>query len=1182
LATQVEKPARAELSIFLAEKELPQQLTPEAAVEAAYAAELAEVASKIPRGLPCLIECDKELAPFLFLNVRNRLRAVGLRCIYLDGRPREDQPQQPGMMPVGLIGTMISQLREAVRGAVERRVVVLPHLDLLTTSQGGLTAEAREVIPLLYENPELVWLGFKDPSFPLPRVIENLFPHRVSLLGIARNRLRHLITQAESRKFGRQFNPWALYKFVSGLNAVRLRRLLSTLEGEDYPADPRRAYAQLRQATLQGTLEVPNIDLETDIGGYDKVKKRLRAEILDVLAMRDRSTHPEEIGRLEELIPKGMIFWGPPGTGKTMFAKAMASVLGAAITVVSGPELKSKWVGESLPWDEEVLVILNGEARRLPIGQLVEQHADDKVQTWTAGADGTASLAPVTGFLRHKGPDYIDVLITQTGRQVRVTGGHSLFVQRDGRLAEVFADEIQPLQTRIAVPLRLQAPETIREVNILQLLGGREDIRVQGYDGLLEKALERVGQECAQQILGKVPLNRLRHKQRPPLSLGTFQRLLQTAGIEAPPSTLSLYCWHRSKNMPASIPLTEELGEFLGLWIAEGSYTRHSVRLSLHQDEVDYVARLCRQQFGHVTIYRKVEGDGVDLLINSTLLSYLMKDGLKIHEGAAEKQVPSIIFQAPLPVVAAFLRGYFSGDGTFTGKYIEASTVSPKLASDVATLLQYFGIVARLRTKIERTGTISHRVRFLWSEFLRRFIDQIGFIDAERNRAVRDYVNNLKLRRQKQTPQGHITNDVLWDLVVEKRREPYQHEWVYDLSVPDTERFIAGRGNILVHNSEENLRQIFHRARQSAPSIIVFDELDSFASARGTYTGSGVEHSMVNQLLTEMDGFHREEMVFVVGTTNFVEILDAALLRPGRFEFHLHIPYPDAGDRREILKIYDKKMRLHFTEEGLEYAVRRTGDGYLTPTGTPFSGDHLNALCRAVARIRLREDRDDATGPEDVERGLTEFEDKLDLTPREEKLLATHEAGHAVVSINCPLHPPIERITIRSETSWAPAYVRYQKDEGRRLGLTQAQMLEDLCVLLGGIEAERLLLEDVSTGAAGSDLERATSLVHYMVEVCGMGGAGTGLRQFRNLESGERFKDLSQEQLALLDRRVNEILSEAQERTATILRENRGVLEMLRDMLIEKKTIDAKTLGEMVAAREKPRKRKTEGNGAKE
>jgi hypothetical protein len=178
---------------------------------------------------------------------RGRLKAAGLRAVYLDGRPRQDEQQGP--MAQGLIGTMISQLRDAVRGAVESWVVVLPHLDLLTTSMGGLTAEAKEVIPLLCENPELVWLGFKDPSFPIPRVIENLFPHRVSLLGIARPRLRHLVTQKEARKFGRQFNPWALYKHVSGMNAVRLRRLLSTLEGEDYPADPERAYRKLHCPT---------------------------------------------------------------------------------------------------------------------------------------------------------------------------------------------------------------------------------------------------------------------------------------------------------------------------------------------------------------------------------------------------------------------------------------------------------------------------------------------------------------------------------------------------------------------------------------------------------------------------------------------------------------------------------------------------------------------------------------------------------------------------------------------------------------------------------------------------------------------------------------------------------------------------------------------------------------------
>ena len=423
------------MSILINEADLAQELDNTQAVEAAYSCEMAEVASKLQRGLPTLIECDKQLSPFLYVNLRTRLRALNLRCLYLDGRPRqEDQQQGGGPMPVGMIGTMIAHLREAVRGTVEQRVVVLPHLDLLTTSQGGLTAEAREVIPLLYENPDLVWLGFKDPSFPLPHVIENLFPHRVSLLGIARNRLRHLVTRRESRKFGREFNPWSLYKHVSGMNAIRLRKVLSTLEGEDYPANPTRAYNQLRQATLGGTLEVPNVDLDKDIGGYATVKKQLRSEILEVLTRKDQMTEESQIRSLEELIPKGMIFWGPPGTGKTLFAKGMASALGAAITVVSGPELKSKWVGESLPYEEEVFVILNGQARRIPIGELVEKHSEDDVSTWTVRDDGTALLSPVTGFIRHQGPDYIDVLVTQTGRRSsRVTGGHSLFVEQEGQ-----------------------------------------------------------------------------------------------------------------------------------------------------------------------------------------------------------------------------------------------------------------------------------------------------------------------------------------------------------------------------------------------------------------------------------------------------------------------------------------------------------------------------------------------------------------------------------------------------------------------------------------------------------------------------------------------------------------------------------------------------------------------------
>lgn len=700
------------MSVTISAAELPQELSVEQAVEAAYASTLAETASDLMRGLPVLIECDKDLMPFLFMNVRGRLRQNDLRCLFLDGRPAAED-QGNGMLPQGIIGTMITQLRDAVRGSVDRRVVVLPHLDLLATSQGGLTSEAKEVVALLYENPELVWLGFKDPSFPLPSVIENLFPHRYSLLGIGRDRLPHLVTQKEARKFGREFNPWALYKYVSGMNAARLRKLLSTLEGEDYPESPSRAYGQIRQATSGGQLEVPSVDLETQLGGYTKVKKRLRSEILDVLSRKDQCTNPADIQRLEGLIPRGMIFWGPPGTGKTLFAKAMATAIGAAITIVSGPELKSRWVGES----------------------------------------------------------------------------------------------------------------------------------------------------------------------------------------------------------------------------------------------------------------------------------------------------------------------------------------------------------------------------------------------------------------------------------------------------------------------EENLRQIFHKARQSAPAIIVFDELDSFASARGTYTGSGVEHSMVNQLLTEMDGFNSEELVFVVGTTNFVEMLDPALLRPGRFEFHLQIPFPDKDDRRAILEIYDQSMKLQMSEDALDFAVKRTGDFVEgAASGTRYSGDHLNALCRALARVRLREDQTGETTAADVERALTEWTDRPNMTPAEERVVATHEAGHAVVSLFCKHAKTIERISIKGDAAGALGFVQYQ-DPAHRYVVTRGQLLDDICVLMGGREAELLLLDDLSIGSSG-DLDRATDIARALVEDFGMGSDEVGVCSFssRNQTSDGRRAGLSASQLEAIDESVRRILNEGRERAAGILAENQSIVELLRDELLDKKSLDAKAIGTFVSS----------------
>ncbi len=695
------------MSLKIPEEQLPVEVTPFAAVEGAYPTEISRITDSLRRGLPVLVEAEKELTPYLYKAVRDRLKKEGRTFLYLDGRPIGEMPQLPPGL--GLVATIVFYLREAVRGAMADRVLVLPHLDLLTTSVGGLTSEAREVIPLLYENPEIVFLGFKDPSFPLPKVIENLFPKRESLLGVPRDRLGMLVTQRESRKLtsAKELKPYSLYKHLSGVNAVRMRRLLSTLTGEDYPSDPKPAERQLRQATLVGQLTLPEVDLDKDIGGYAKVKDRLKKEILDVLALKDALQDEAGMKRIEGLIPRGMIFWGPPGTGKTLFAKAMATSLGAAVTIVSGPELKSKWVGES----------------------------------------------------------------------------------------------------------------------------------------------------------------------------------------------------------------------------------------------------------------------------------------------------------------------------------------------------------------------------------------------------------------------------------------------------------------------EENLRQVFMRARQAAPSIIVFDELDSFATARGTYQGSGVEHSMVNQLLTEMDGFRKDELVFVVGTTNFVESLDPALLRPGRFEFHLHIPYPGVDDRREIIKIYDQKLELALSKRALDYLVKRTGD-MVEGQATRHSGDHIQAICRSIARMRLRERMplSQATEVEDIEKAMNAYTERPALTPKEEFAVATHEAGHAVAALFTPHSPAIDRISIRSDLAGALGFVSYT-DPAHRYVVTREQLLDQICTLFGGREAELLLLEDLSIGSA-ADLDRATAIAQALVEEFGMGGDLVGVRRLEG-DRDQRVADsmrLSDAMRESMEKAVRQILEEQRTRSAKILKENKTLVVSLRDLLLEKKVLDRETL----------------------
>lgn len=328
--------------------DLPRELDSFDAIEAVHGTDLDWALDKLTRGSSVLIECDKQISQFLYIGLRNRLRSSSrpVTCRLIDGRRIEG--------PGTVVQKMVQDLEEAVKEATEGTIVVLPHLDLLTTTtRSGLTAEARETILWFYENPEVTFLCFQDSSFELPQVLLDLFPARRSLLGCPRDRLGQVVLQREARKFAVDtFRPFQLFKYVSGLNVLRLRKVLEQFHDArdfhpDHPETAQEILREIRKMTVQGGMDLPSVDLEQDIGGYASVKDRIRKDLLELYGRRDSIGDEAQIQVIEELLPKGIIFSGPPGTGKTFFAKAIATALDATLQVVNGPELKSKWVGES-------------------------------------------------------------------------------------------------------------------------------------------------------------------------------------------------------------------------------------------------------------------------------------------------------------------------------------------------------------------------------------------------------------------------------------------------------------------------------------------------------------------------------------------------------------------------------------------------------------------------------------------------------------------------------------------------------------------------------------------------------------------------------------------------------------------------------------------------------------------
>jgi cell division protease FtsH len=352
------------------------------------------------------------------------------------------------------------------------------------------------------------------------------------------------------------------------------------------------------------------------------------------------------------------------------------------------------------------------------------------------------------------------------------------------------------------------------------------------------------------------------------------------------------------------------------------------------------------------------------------------------------------------------------------------------------------------------------------------------------------------------------------------------------------------------------VRDMFEQGKKSAPCIIFIDEIDAVGRHRGAGLGGGNDEreQTLNQLLVEMDGFEANEGVILIAATNRPDVLDPALLRPGRFDRQVVVPNPDVAGREKILKVHMRKVPL-----------AQDVDPRVIARGTPgFSGADLSNLVNEAALLAARR------GKRVV--GMQELEDAKDkvmmgaerrsmaMSEEEKKLTAYHEAGHAVVALHEPASDPIHKATIVPRGRALGMVMRLP--EGDRLSLTRAKLHADLAVAMGGRIAEEMIFghDKVTTGAS-SDIKMATDMARRMVTEWGMSDAmgpvhyGEGREEVFLGYSMGQGKHVSGDTLSKVDAEVKKIVESAYTKAKQTLSENRNELELLAKALLEYETL---------------------------
>jgi len=853
----------------------------------------------------------------------------------------------------------------------------------------------------------------------------------------------------------------------------------------------------------------------------------------------------------------------------TLLARAVAGEAHVPFFHISGSEFVEMFVGvgASVTGDTPVLIKTENSTRLIPISEFVDQYYAEGKENYVVSVFGVKTLGyeplktrfrgvskdsggqffgkscwqEVQGVFRHKADEIYE--IHYLGGVIKTTGDHSVFVRHRNFIKPKKVSELRPGEVLINLPFK------VRSI-FIPGIGTTHKVKSHQFEEkTIEKELpvwnenfevEKVKEKYALAIASKGEISQYDLAEE----LGVCQMTVSNwQRNKYQPNTLWLANKYLERRIPQSVKITPDLMRLLGYYTAEGrklafgvEFTFGAKEKTLHQDCIQLMNLLTSQK--PYLIFTK------DNSLKITFLGKVLGEFFEKNcgTGSHNKHAPEFLWDLSKNYFWEYLKGWTEGDGyTDKGGRLCGSSVSRQLILELSWLCAMHGIQASINKAISKSGRIIKNKPLPESIY---WILKIG----KTSHPFRETENSpCQIKKP----------------IIKKIIKKSHQDYVYDLCGCKNEAFFGGDKPILLHNSR--VRDLFSTAKKAAPAIIFIDELDAIGRQRGAGFGGGHDEreQTLNQILVEMDGFERDTKLIVCAATNRPDVLDPALLRPGRFDRIVVLDLPDINDREEILKIHCRGKPLALNVTLREVAERTPG----------FSGADLANVVNEATILATRRNKQQVFQTElleSIEKVLLGPERKSHILSKKEKEIAAyHEAGHALVSASLPGTEPIRKISIIARGT-AAGYTIKMPTEERRIK-TKSEFLSEIATLLAGYCAERLKFGEITTGAS-NDLEKASQLARKLVKEYGMSSLGPisfGEKEelvFLGREISEQ-RNYSEKVASQIDKEVEKFIKDAENQAKKILAKKKGLLEKIARTLIEKETIEKEEFEKLIGVK---------------